>query len=210
MTVDRGGFHVRARDFIRDRLREGILDGTLQPGEEVAVAEVASWLGVPVTPVHPAMVALEMEGLLEVGQYAARVAVVDSDRIDEHLYTLGLLRAGAIECTLPELSPVAEAAIVDLVDRARSAAADGDLPEHDTSSAELWQVFVDACPNQALRRAYATTAPGLVHKSRLAGPMSPENSDRLAEGYDALRWAVTTRGLAHAVRATQRVHALGS
>ena len=50
---------------VAQRIRELIVDGTLQPGTRVAEAALAERLGVSRTPVRNALPALATEGLLE-------------------------------------------------------------------------------------------------------------------------------------------------
>src|SRR5919198_355630 len=58
-----------ARTLLRDqayvRLRDAILDGTLEPGEQLRDAELAEWLGLSRTPIREALARLEGYGLVE-------------------------------------------------------------------------------------------------------------------------------------------------
>jgi DNA-binding GntR family transcriptional regulator len=58
-----------ARTLLRDqayvRLRDAILDGTLEPGEQLKDAEIAEWLGLSRTPIREALARLEEYGLVE-------------------------------------------------------------------------------------------------------------------------------------------------
>ena len=58
-----------ARTLLRDqayaRLRDAILDGTLEPGEQLKDAELAEWLGLSRTPIREAVARLEEYGLVE-------------------------------------------------------------------------------------------------------------------------------------------------
>jgi DNA-binding GntR family transcriptional regulator len=47
------------------RLRDAILDGTLEPGEQLKDAEIAEWLGLSRTPIREALARLEEYGLVE-------------------------------------------------------------------------------------------------------------------------------------------------
>ena len=52
------------RDEVYARLRDAIVDGTLEPGEQLRDAEVAAWLGVSRTPVREAVLRLGEAGLV--------------------------------------------------------------------------------------------------------------------------------------------------
>jgi DNA-binding GntR family transcriptional regulator len=58
-----------SRTLLRDqayvRLRDAILDGTLEPGEQLKDAEIADWLGLSRTPIREALARLEEYGLVE-------------------------------------------------------------------------------------------------------------------------------------------------
>lgn len=77
----------RSDSRVAQRIRELIVEGTLEPGERVAEAAIAERLGVSRTPVRNALPALASEGLLEpVGKrgYAVRnFTVEDSFRATE-------------------------------------------------------------------------------------------------------------------------------
>lgn len=63
-----GGPGALTRGLLRDdvyaRLREAIVDGTFQPGEQLRDQELAEWLGVSRTPVREAMLRLAGSGLV--------------------------------------------------------------------------------------------------------------------------------------------------
>ena len=68
MPVPSGGA-ATSRTLLRDqayvRLRDAILDGTLEPGEQLKDAEIAGWLGLSRTPIREALARLEEYGLVE-------------------------------------------------------------------------------------------------------------------------------------------------
>jgi DNA-binding GntR family transcriptional regulator len=63
------GTAATSRTLLRDqayvRLRDAILDGTLEPGEQLKDAEIAEWLGLSRTPIREALARLEEYGLVE-------------------------------------------------------------------------------------------------------------------------------------------------
>jgi DNA-binding GntR family transcriptional regulator len=52
------------RDDVHQRLRAAIVDGTLEPGEQLKDLELATWLGVSRTPVREALLRLQQAGLV--------------------------------------------------------------------------------------------------------------------------------------------------
>jgi len=60
-----GASRTLLRDQAYVRLRDAILDGTLEPGEKLKDAEIAEWLGLSRTPIREALARLEEYGLVE-------------------------------------------------------------------------------------------------------------------------------------------------
>jgi DNA-binding GntR family transcriptional regulator len=54
------------RDVVLEKLRDAIVDGTLEPGERLNDEELVKWLGVSRTPVREAIAQLESDGLVEI------------------------------------------------------------------------------------------------------------------------------------------------
>ena len=52
------------RDDVYGQLRDAIIDGTLEPGEQLRDAELATWLGVSRTPIREALLRLGQTGLV--------------------------------------------------------------------------------------------------------------------------------------------------
>lgn len=52
------------RDNVYQRLRDAIVDGTFEPGEQLKDAELAAWIGVSRTPVREALLRLATSGLV--------------------------------------------------------------------------------------------------------------------------------------------------
>ena len=57
------------RQQIADALRDEVLAGRLQPGQEFTVKEIAEQYGVSATPVREALVDLSAQGLLDADQH---------------------------------------------------------------------------------------------------------------------------------------------
>lgn len=67
---------VLLRDDVYERLRDAIVDGTLEPGEQLRDQELSVWLGVSRTPVREALLRLQQAGL--VASVPGRSTVVTS------------------------------------------------------------------------------------------------------------------------------------
>ncbi|ANF32451.1 GntR family transcriptional regulator [Leifsonia xyli] len=117
------------RDVVYTRLYDGILDGTLEPGETLLDEKLTAWLGVSRTPIREALMKLADIGLVEMAPNRyTRVAPIDLKAIDEAIYATGLLHEHAARTIVPTL----DTAVVTKLDKAqkavRKAAKSRDLP----------------------------------------------------------------------------------
>lgn len=96
------------RDVVYNRLYEGILDGTLEPGETLLDEKLTAWLGVSRTPIREALMKLADIGLVEMAPNRyTRVAPIDLRAIDEAIYTTGLLHEYAARTSASTLDSAA-------------------------------------------------------------------------------------------------------
>jgi DNA-binding GntR family transcriptional regulator len=70
------------RDDVYRRLRDAIVDGTFQPGEQLKDGELAEWLGVSRTPVREALLRLGASGLVvALPGRSTRVSSIDAQAV---------------------------------------------------------------------------------------------------------------------------------
>ncbi|MGM7666512.1 GntR family transcriptional regulator [Microbacterium sp. A93] len=138
------------------RLRHEILTRSLEPGAPIRDAELAERLGVSITPVREAVVALVAEGLIEVlPNKRRRVTVMTERRAEELMDVLSIILVGAME----RLDPHSEAALA--VSRAAARFAEV-VPSDDRDGAEqAFGAFVQSLLDGA----------GSDELKRMAGPM---------------------------------------
>ncbi|MGX4691257.1 GntR family transcriptional regulator [Streptomyces sp. JNUCC 63] len=83
------------RQQIADALRDEVLAGRLQPGQECTVKEIAGQYGVSATPVREALVDLSAQGLLEADQHRGfRVREYSLDDLRAMIEARGLVTDG--------------------------------------------------------------------------------------------------------------------
>src|SRR5512133_3410308 len=92
------GQAVTTRVLLRDeayaRLRDAILDGTLEAGEQLRDAELSSWLGISRTPIREALARLEDYGLVESAPNRyTRVAPLDRRNAQDGFQVVAVLHA---------------------------------------------------------------------------------------------------------------------
>ncbi|GAA3209830.1 GntR family transcriptional regulator [Oerskovia jenensis] len=65
-TDERSGTRRLMSDQIADRMREAIMDGTLEPGEQLTESELIAWMGTSRTPIRVALNVLADEGFVDI------------------------------------------------------------------------------------------------------------------------------------------------
>ncbi|MGW6144677.1 GntR family transcriptional regulator [Streptomyces sp. NPDC055144] len=121
------------RQQIADALRDEILAGRLEPGQEFTVKEIAEQYGVSATPVREALVDLSGQGLLDSAQHRG-FAVHEYSLADyrgmieaRSLVTDGIFRGLAANADAHHATPAALAGVRRRGEEAARAAAAGDL-----------------------------------------------------------------------------------
>jgi DNA-binding GntR family transcriptional regulator len=117
------------RDVVYNRLYDGILDGTLEPGETLLDEKLTAWLGVSRTPIREALMKLADIGLVEMAPNRyTRVAPIDLKAIDEAIYSTGLLHEHAARTIVPTLDNAAVGRLDKAQKEVRKAAKAKELP----------------------------------------------------------------------------------
>lgn len=97
---------MSAKERALTQLQRWIIDGTLQPGEKLADAELAEALGVSRTPIREAMQLLEVQGLVEMNPGVdTRVKSIRKDDILNLYPTMAVLHALAAESAAKVITP---------------------------------------------------------------------------------------------------------
>lgn len=100
-------------DYVSDFLREGIISGRFARGQRLKQAEIATMLGLSITPVREALKLLEAEGYLtRESHHGVTVAEFDQDTSDDVvalriLLEERLVRAAVARITKPQISELA-------------------------------------------------------------------------------------------------------
>src|SRR5688572_17276012 len=135
-TPSRNGNGVVTRSTLRqqiaDALRDEVLAGRLQPGQEFTVKEIADQYGVSATPVREALVDLSAQGLLDAVQHRGfQVHEYSLDDYREMLEARSMVMNGIFRADKEYNHDPRTAAVLTAVRRrgeeARRAATAGDL-----------------------------------------------------------------------------------
>ena len=90
------------RDSVFVRIRDAIIDGTLEPGEKLMDGELSGWLGVSRTPIREALARLETTGLVETkpGRYTI-VSPIDTRTLADAQVVTAAMNELAVRTAVP-------------------------------------------------------------------------------------------------------------
>jgi DNA-binding GntR family transcriptional regulator len=173
------------RDQAYARLRDAILDGTLEPGEQLKDAELAAWLGLSRTPIREAVARLEEYGLVETKpQSYTRVAALSARDARDAFTVYAALEALAASLGVPRLTAAdletMRAANRDFADALAATDVDAAIAADDRFHA----VLVQAAANREISRSLERLLPTIRRLERarfgsLAGRRSIEQHERI-------------------------------
>jgi DNA-binding GntR family transcriptional regulator len=191
-----------ARDQAYARLRDAILDGTLEPGEHLKDAELSEWLGLSRTPIREALARLEEYGLVETkpNRYT-RVAPLTRTDARDAFPVVAALHALAASLGAPRVSDDELAAMRAANDEFATALRKGDVAGAIATDDRFHAVLVHASANREIARSIERLMPKVrrLEQARfgsLAGRRSVEHHERII----ALCAAGKTAEAAEAVR----------
>jgi DNA-binding GntR family transcriptional regulator len=178
-----------ARTLLRDQaytqLRDAILDGTLEPGEQLRDAELAEWLGLSRTPIREAVARLEEYGLVETKPNSyTRVTPLSARDARDAFTVYAALEALAASLAVPRLTgddlKTMRAANGDFADALAAADVDAAVSADD----RFHGVLVQAAANGEIARSLERLLPKIRRLERarfgsLAGRRSVEQHERI-------------------------------
>jgi len=180
-----------ARSLLRDqayvRLRDAILDGTLEPGEQLRDAEIADWLGLSRTPIREALARLEEYGLVETEPNRfTRVSPLTARDARDAFPVVAALHALAASLGVERLSPDELGAMRSANADFEAALARGNVKAAIATDDHFHGVLVHASANREISRALERLMPKVRRLERarfasLAGRRSVEQHDRIVE-----------------------------
>jgi DNA-binding GntR family transcriptional regulator len=156
------------RDDAYQRLRDAIVDGTLQPGERLRDVELGEWLGVSRTPVREALARLEQAGLVVTRPgRSTTVSTLDVRAVSDAQAVVASMHQLAVRLAVPRLTADDLARMEDANDRFAAALTAGDVDAALAADDELHDVPVRAAANAAARQVLEQFTPLLRRAERL-------------------------------------------
>lgn len=148
----------RATDEVYQALRQSILAHVFAPGERLQVEDIASKLGVSLTPVRHAIQQLAAEGLIEIrprsGTFVAKLTARDVEETADIRCALECLAAeSAIERTTDHQIAELRALVAHI---AAPVASDADRKRHEHDNLAFHRLLIEYSGNRRLAEMYGT------------------------------------------------------
>ncbi|WP_069385872.1 GntR family transcriptional regulator [Cellulosimicrobium cellulans] len=169
------------RDDVYGRLRDAIVDGTFEPGEQLRDGELAAWLGVSRTPVREALLRLAHSGLVVARPGRSTVvSELDPRTLREARDVVAAMHRLAVGEAVPLLTDADLDAMRDAARRFAAAVEAGDVDAAVAADDELHGIPVEVAGNRAVADVLEQYTPLLRRAERLrfAAPDARESIAR--------------------------------
>jgi DNA-binding GntR family transcriptional regulator len=173
------------RDQAYAQLRDAILDGTLEPGEQLKDVELAEWLGLSRTPIREALARLEEYGLVETKPNSyTRVAPLSASDARDAFTVYAALEALAASLGVPRLDETDLQTMRGANHDFAAALAAADVGAAIAADDRFHGVLVQAAANREIARSLERVLPKIRRLERarfgsLAGRRSVEQHERI-------------------------------
>lgn len=156
------------RDDVYLRLRDAIVDGTFEPGEQLKDGDLAAWLGVSRTPVREALLRLSASGLVvaQPGR-STTVSPIDETALRDARDVVAAMHELAVRETVARLDVNDIARMREANRRFIAAAERGDVSAALDADDDLHAVPVEALGNAAVTRVLEQFGPIVRRAERL-------------------------------------------
>jgi DNA-binding GntR family transcriptional regulator len=174
------------RDNVFRRLRDAIVDGSFQPGEQLKDGELADWLGVSRTPIREALLRLGTSGLVvAVPGRSTTVTAIDPKAAADARDVIAAMHAMVVREMAGKLDDEALDRMREANARFAKAVAAGDVDAALDADEELHRIPLDALGNQAAQSVIEHFDPLVRRAERQRfthdGESSVEMHDQLIE-----------------------------
>ncbi|MFJ3385492.1 MULTISPECIES: GntR family transcriptional regulator [unclassified Curtobacterium] len=197
------------RDTVQDKIRDAIMDGTLEPGERLNDDDLIAWLGVSRTPIREALAELARAGLIEMAPNRyTRVAAPTKDELLDAYRTLGVIYGGVVRLAVPRLTGAERKKIVTMLDGVISSVGKDEQAKVAHDGADIYSLWADACGNPSLEQLCKSTTDGLAFKLRVPELAELVPADVVLPELRKLKDAVLAKDPIAAELAMEAVHLL--
>jgi DNA-binding GntR family transcriptional regulator len=197
------------RDTVQDKIRDAIMDGTLEPGERLNDDDLIAWLGVSRTPIREALAELARAGLIEMAPNRyTRVAAPSAAQLLDAYQTLGVIYGGVVRLAVPRFTDAQRRQVVRTLDDVLARLGEGQQAEVAHHGADIYSMWVDACGNASLAQLCRATTDGLAFRLRVPEIAEVVPADVVIPRVRELRDAVAAVDPIAAELAMEAVHLL--
>lgn len=199
------------RDTVQDKIRDAIMDGTLEPGERLNDDDLIAWLGVSRTPIREALAELARAGLIEMAPNRyTRVAAPTKDELLDAYRTLGVIYGGVVRLAVPRFTAAQRKKVVAMLDDVMARTSRGEQDAVARDGADVYALWAEACGNASLEQLCRSTTDGLAFKLRVPELAEIVPADVVRPELEKLREAVIAKDPIAAELAMEAVHLLPS
>ncbi|GAB96265.1 putative GntR family transcriptional regulator [Kineosphaera limosa NBRC 100340] len=193
---------MRDRAFLL--LRTAIVDGVLEPGEQLREQELQRWLGVSRTPIREALLRLQAAGLVEMSPGRSTVVTeLESAATRDARPVVAAVHQIAVREALPHLTPSHIRSLRDRNARFAAALEAGDVDAALDADHALHALFVDVAGNSVVAAVLDQFSP-LLRRLARARFASHDAANSVAE-HDALIAACAAGDADEAAAVTARI-----
>ena len=163
-------------DQVKERLLEGILDGSYPPDSRIVETAVAKEFGTSQAPVREALRGLEALGLVDIAPFrGARVRRLDTEELLEAYVVRSTIEVLGARLAMANLTDVDVTALQTIGEDMRRAAAAGDGRALAIIDASLHEKIMQLSGNRTLLRVWRSLEPLSRTYITLVGPNSDPN-----------------------------------
>ena len=199
------------RDTVQDKIRDAIMDGTLEPGERLNDADLISWLGVSRTPIREALAELARAGLIEMAPNRyTRVAAPTKDELLDAYRTLGVIYGGVARLATPRFTDAQRKKVVKMLDDVTAQIERQHQGEVAQNGADIYAMWAEHCGNPSLEQLCRSTTDGLAFKLRVPELAELVPADVVLPEVANLKAAVQAKDPIAAELAMEAIHLLPS
>lgn len=204
MTDEVGITRSVLSEQVKGRLLQAILDGRYPPGARIVETRVAKEFGTSQAPVREALRDLEALGVVETAPFkGARVRQPTTAELLEAFDVRAILEGHGAVLAIENVTADDLERLIELVDRMRAAAIEGDPFAEATADTEFHRLIMHQSGNATLERVWSTLEPFLRTYITIVSPGVDRRAvaDRHMPIVEALR-----RGNADLIEEAFRVH----
>jgi len=199
------------RDTVQDKIRDAVMDGTLEPGERLNDDDLIAWLGVSRTPIREALAELARAGLIEMApnRYTRVAAPTGAELLDAYR-TLGVIYGGVVRLAVPRFTDAQREQVVRVLDDVASRLDADQQAEVAREGADIYSMWAEACGNASLAQLCRSTTDGLAFRLRVPELAELVPTDVVRPELARLREAVLAVDPIAAELAMEAIHLLPS